>query len=73
MRRLQFVLLPALVVLAFSCNGILGFLTAVGIAQGESAGRAEYVANCGSCHGRRSYRRILVTEGIRRQRVELAM
>jgi mono/diheme cytochrome c family protein len=52
MQRLQFVLLPALVVLAFSCSGILGFLTAIGFAQGQSAGRPEYVANCGSCHGR---------------------
>ena len=32
--------------------GVLGSLTTLGFAQGEDAGRTEYVANCGSCHGR---------------------
>lgn len=32
--------------------GILGSLTTLGFAQGEDAGRTEYVANCGSCYGR---------------------
>ena len=31
--------------------GILGCLTTLGFAQGADAGRTEYVANCGSCHG----------------------
>jgi mono/diheme cytochrome c family protein len=32
--------------------GVLGALTTLGFAQGEDAGRTEYVSNCGSCHGR---------------------
>ena len=31
--------------------GILGCLTTPGFAQGEDAGKTEYVARCGSCHG----------------------
>jgi hypothetical protein len=41
--------------------GIVGSVTTFGFAQGEDAGRTEYVANCGSCHGTVGAGRVLIS------------